>query len=453
MKIHEIITELNLENGSNYKKEVLTKYQDNEVLKRVLKMTYDKVSFTYGITMKNIVYTPTKNNVNPLEWALNQLKNELCTRKQTGNRAIEFLKLVLESLSKEDAIIIEKILDRDLKIRLGRTEINKVFKNLIVKPPYTRCEIGTKDNILKNMPVDKDGNFTTPVYSQVKMDGTFRRAVVDTDIEITSRPGIETKFPLIESQLKSLNVEGYVFIGEMTLRGEKDRKKGNGLINSDDIPHKDVLYTIWDMIPINEYSMTKAEIKKAEKDNTLSLYADRLTLLETVLKDDLDNIELIEYKIIKNMPEAYEHFHEITKDGGEGTVIKSYNMTHKDGNSKKQLKVKLEIFLDLRCTGFTDGKKGTKREKTFGAMTFTNDEGTIVGQCSGFTDEILEEINSNRESYIGKVFEIKCNDITLAKGKTEYALSHGNFQRWRDKNETDTLERAQELKQMAMELK
>jgi len=85
-------------------------------------------------------------------------------------------------------------------------------------------------------------------------------------------------------------------------------------------------------------------------------------------------------------------------------------------------------------------------------MTFQNTEGTIVGQCSGFTDDLLEEINENREQYIGKVFTIKCNDITKARNKETHALSHANFQEWRTKTETDSLERALELKELAMEL-
>ena len=52
--ILDIINEINLENGSNYKKTVLEKHKDNELFKRVLKMALDKVSFTYGVSMKNV---------------------------------------------------------------------------------------------------------------------------------------------------------------------------------------------------------------------------------------------------------------------------------------------------------------------------------------------------------------------------------------------------------------
>jgi len=135
--IYEILEELNLENGSNYKKAVLEKYKDNELLKRVLKMANDKVSFTYGVTMKNIDYVPGSaiaedESYTSLESALDELETSFCTRLVTGNNALTDLTTMLEELDFDDAYVIERILDRDLKIRLGRTEINKVFKNLIV---------------------------------------------------------------------------------------------------------------------------------------------------------------------------------------------------------------------------------------------------------------------------------------------------------------------------------
>jgi len=47
--IAEIIEELNLENGSNYKLKILQKHKENLLLQRVLKMTYDGVKYNYFI--------------------------------------------------------------------------------------------------------------------------------------------------------------------------------------------------------------------------------------------------------------------------------------------------------------------------------------------------------------------------------------------------------------------
>ena len=78
MKLVEILAELNLENGSNYKNSILKKYSDNVELQRLLKMTYDKVTHTYGITMKNIPEYINNSN-NDISEVMNILESDFYT--------------------------------------------------------------------------------------------------------------------------------------------------------------------------------------------------------------------------------------------------------------------------------------------------------------------------------------------------------------------------------------
>jgi type II secretory pathway component HofQ len=103
--MYSIIEELNLENGSNYKMDVLRKHQDNELLKKILKMTYDKVAYSFGISMKN-VYAGSSENMITLEEGLNELE-KLARREVTGNNAIDLLENTLECVSENDRLIIE----------------------------------------------------------------------------------------------------------------------------------------------------------------------------------------------------------------------------------------------------------------------------------------------------------------------------------------------------------
>lgn len=435
-----ILDEMNIENGSNYKKEVVKKHIDNKLFQRVVSMAYDRVKYTYGVTMKN-VHAGSSENTQSLEWGLDQLI-PLTKREITGNAAIAHVETILEEMSENDREIIIKVLGRDLKVNFGRTLFNKFLDKefKIVKPPYSRCDIGTKKNVQKNI------DFNQIVYSQVKMDGTYRSAQLEDDIIIMSRSGQEDSFPLIEAELNELKkvLPDVALTGEMTLEGEQQRSKGNGLINSDNPPHEDIVYTVWDAIPLEEYN----------QKNGTSLYVDRLSKLKAALASfNFKHVKLIEYKVIKSMREAYEHFQEITKAGGEGTVIKAHDMLWKDGTSKQQLKVKLEIAIDVIITGFTPGNG--KNEAYFGAITFENHEGTIKGKVgvSSMTEKMRNEIHAHRDEYIGKIMEVHCNDITIARGSETHSLSHPRFAAIRDKNETDSLERALELKEMAMELK
>jgi hypothetical protein len=165
-------------------------------------------------------------------------------------------------------------------------------------------------------------------------------------------------------------------------------------------------------------------------------------------------LRVCEYVIVKNKQEALAQVSKWMNAGLEGGVLKNLSMKFRDGTNPEQLKMKLVIELEVRCTGFTAGKKGTKREATFGAMMFATDDGMIKGQTSGFPDAMLEDINNNREKYTDQIFSVQCNDITRGRGNEHYALSHPRFAEWRnDKDETDTLERAFELRLMAMGLK
>ena len=127
-------------------------------------------------------------------------------------------------------------------------------------------------------------------------------------------------------------------------------------------------------------------------------------------------------------------------------------MVWKDGTSRQQLKCKLVFEIDARITGFVEGTPGTKREKTFGSITYATDDGKIVGSVSGFTDKQLEDFNSRREELIGKIIEIEANDLTKGRNSETYALSHPRFIELREKDTTDTLERAKMSVENAMNL-
>ena len=556
--MHKIIAELNEQNGSNHKIAVLKKYSENELLKRLLKMTYDKVDFTYGITMKNVSYN--KRTIDQtLEDALDMLELQLASRMTTGNAALELLGYTLSSLSDEDADIIIKVIKRDLRINMGRSNINKVFKNLITKPVYCRCDIFTTDKMIKvpnkkaikalikdhernlERPLSKDeiveienavplveklqkgtannitltvddyvkANRLTPedlltpevmaeiekikpkAIVQLKADGTYREfSIFDGAVNAISRSGEAYSYPALEKALSVIE-DGYM-TGELTVRlddallnkilpkliksDEKNdtndvekikteytkhktenreyilpRSIGNGLINSDDVPYDNLVYEVWDFITPEDYVLAGL---KDKKNPPKVKYIDRFNkLIELVKEVNNSSIQVIDHLFVRTLKEATDYTSKQMKLGLEGAILKDFGMIFKDGTSNQALKLKIKIDAEVRCTGYIEGTPGTKRELTFGSLTYQNDEGTIIGSVSGFNDSQLEEINNNRNKYIGKVFTIEFNDLTQGRGNAHYALSHPRFIEFRDdKDETDTLERCLEMKDMAMNL-
>jgi len=440
----ELINELNESNSSLHKIDVLKKYKDNELAKRILKLAYDRASYTYGVSFNTHWKDEdfSFNGNGSLGDALDFLEQKLATRELTGHAAIEATFDTLNSLSHDDFVIVKGVLNRDLKVNVGRTVINKVMKNLIVKPAYMRCGLFDKKSTKK---------IEFPAVIQLKADGTYREALVENGkVSFTSRSGITYEYPILESQL-SKAPSGYYF-GELVVEGTTNRAESNGMINSDTPPHDKIIFHVWDFVEQDEYVAAKSRDKK---NVPTTPYSTRFVTLKSIVDvANLSNVKVIESHEVNNPQEAMVWVAEWMNAGLEGGVLKDKRGVFKDGTSPHQLKMKLDIEIEVRVSGFREGTPGTVREKTFGAILFETDDGMIKGSTSGFSDAQLKDFNSRRQEIIGKVMTVRCNDITRGSGSDHYALSHPRFIEFRDdKDETDTIDRAFEAKKMAMELK
>lgn len=457
MTVYEIIQELNEENGSNHKIAVLKKHADNDLLKRVLKMTYDTCTFTYGISMKNVQYTPDMPLVSigskSLDHALDVLENEFVTRVTTGNAAIERLEMLFASMFRDDAEVLRGVINRDLRINMGRSNINKVFKGLIVKPVYMRCDT-YNDKTKKDF--NPEGSFI-----ELKADGTYREFQKEGDkITCQSRSGESYTYPLINEVL-SQKPDG-VYFGELTVYRDGillDRSTGNGILRKNVIPEGDhIMFDTWDYVTLEEYSKVATRDANDKKQKGTTPFKDRRAKIQewfpSYQADPLKHsVRAVESHEVNSRKEALIYVQKWMNDGLEGGIWKEESGVFMDSTSKQQLKLKLEIEVEVRFTGYIEGTPGTVREKTFGSMTYETDDGKIKGSVSGFTNKQLEEINSNREAYVGIIGTLLCNDITKGKNNDFHALSHPRIQEFRfDRTDTDTLERALDSKKMAMEL-
>lgn len=468
----DIINELNASNSTNHKIDVLKKHKENVEFTRILKMAYDKVTFTYGVTIKRIDIPDGACGNMPLELALDVLEYKLNTRELTGNAALDALEDVMHSLSSDDRIILWRIIDRDLKVGIGRTQINKVHKNLIVKPVYMRCSVLNE----KTAPKVK-----FPAILNLKADGTYREiTVVDGDVSYNSRTGETYDYPILTAGFSKL-VDGK-YIGELTVeldqkllstiipKLEKADKKngstlvqditddfangrivlprsiGNGLIKSGDVPHSNIICDLWDYVTLAEYTNASARVKN------ITSYHERFDALAEIIGDGTPNIRLIESHDVADLGGAMKLTQQWMIAGLEGSILKNRDAVFRDGTSTEQWKIKLKIDVDVRITGFIEGKIGTSRESTFGSMTFESDDGLVKGSVSsGINDDQLIEFNMMRDELIGQIMEVQCNDITKGRNNAHHALSHPKFIELKtDKLETDSLEKMLDIKAMAM---
>lgn len=440
MNVLAILNELRNTSSINQKIEILTQNKDNLELKDVLKSTYDNIN--YYVTSKNLQINWQKNSLNfSLNYIINKFKSELSTRNVTGNNALSLVEELLNNAESQEIVDTSLlILDRDLKLGLGKTLINKVWKDLVKDTPYMRCGVFSEK-------LAKKINF--PAICQLKADGRFTYAIKnDNEVIFESRSGELTEFPLLKNEF--LKLADGVYVGELLVKNISDRTIANGLINSLNPPHEAIYMKCWDMVKLDEYADARHETKM-QRESYQTRWDNLSKELIHVNQDKLSVIDSVE---VNSVSEALVLTSKWMNDGYEGSILKDTSLIFKDHTSNQQLKLKVEIELEVRITGFIEGKKGTKRENTFGSITFKTDDNKIVGSTSGFSDKLLKEFNEKRQELIGKVMAVKCNDILKANSDGIHSLSHPRFVELRDdKDYTDTLERSLELKQLSLMLK
>ena len=433
--LKDILNELNESNSSNYKLDILKKYKDNSELKKLLELTYNRNKYNFNVSKNCII----KDNPSILESNGSKTVDELLSALEIlgegtirGNEAHQFVCNHLKYLDNDNKEIFLNVLGRDLKIGLNVKSINKVFKNLIPKPNYMRCAVLSEKTLKK---------IKFPAFIQLKMDGTYREIhVADGQVTGKTRSGEEYFNPVLFKEMENFP-NGY-YTGELTIDGES-RFTGNGLINSLNPPYEKITFTVWDYLTDDDY---------LEKSKT-PYYSRFESLSDIIEKHKSNRVKLVPNHEVNSIDEALKYVSDWMEQGLEGGVLKDKNNVFKNGTSGTQLKIKLKVDAEMRITGFTDGTIGTKREGKIGAIQFSNDEGTIKGQCSGFSDEELDLFTKNKDNLIGRIISVEFNDLVKSENNDYYALSHPRFIEIRnDKDETDTLEKVIQLRDMAKSL-
>jgi hypothetical protein len=433
---------------------ILKKYKDNELLKRVLYLANSKRIKFY---IKQIPeYTSQVNPVMELklEAALSDLSG-LYERRVTGHDAISVLKNILTLLSPDDAYVIERIIEKDCKIGMGTANINKIFTDLVEKTPY----MGAKAYNIKL--INKLFEENKKVFSELKADGRYCNAIIRSgDVELESRQGEPTIVTGAKFLGELKKFDDCVLNGELIMSGVS-RYESNGIISSiisiskkkndgEDVTKEiikfenkhmgfqDALdaikYVCWDTISVYEYFD-----KKSNKP-----YFDRLDMLEVLIYNaKASMISVIEWKLVSSVDEAMSHFQEALKRCEEGTIVKSYDGVWKDGKPTHQVKLKKEINLDLRIVGFNYGTG--KNSKLISSVNVESSDGLLKTSPTGMNEDIMDMVTKNQDKLLNAILEIKCSGISH-DSDDNYSVLHPVYKELRtDKNTANSLKECVEI--------
>lgn len=371
-----------------------------------------------------------------LNFALRLLK-DIYKRISTGSEAIRRLTDLLEALLPQDAEIIKLIIGKDLKIGMD-SSINEVFPGLIEESPYQGASSYSKVKFLKLFENTKKERAYPYVISQIKADGTYRNAILsDGDIILESRQGELSYFPgdipLYDDLHEIMGIfNQHVVTGELVLSCEPDRPKANGIITSimkyyQDLmvrPEKesiailkkfeekhgnmnDYLQTlemhVWDLIPADDFVNGAHTVP----------YELRFDLIASTIQNlGLTHVKSVETKGCKTPQQALDHYTSAQARGLEGTIVKSASAGWKSGKPTYQVKLKLEMELDLMIVGFKYGTPGTKNEDWISVLELKSSCGKLSTAPGGMKEDLMKYVTANMDKLRGTIVSIKCNGIT-----------------------------------------
>jgi DNA ligase-1 len=143
-------------------------------------------------------------------------------------------------------------------------------------------------------------------------------------------------------------------------------------------------------------------------------------------------------KPVSTYEEAVAHFNEILSQGGEGTILNDIYVTWKNGKPNWQVKMKLEMDIDLKITGFNYGTG--KNAKLISSLNAESSDGKVITSPTGIDEDTMKLITENQDNFSGKIVEVKCSGLSK-DSKGQYSLLHPVFKTIRtDKAEANSLE-------------
>jgi hypothetical protein len=396
MNLNAFFEQLASNASRNYKIEQLEANRNDKLLREVVRLALDP--FTQFYIRKIPKYTPNPDTGIALAFALDSLY-DLSARHVTGNAAIDHLRGMLEALNEEDAKVIERIIQKDLKCGVALSTANTVWTGLLKDYPVMLCSQFEKKL------VDK---IQYPALVQTKMDGMRFNAIVrNGTVEYRSRNGKEIQL-LGNLDADFLALAGdvdCVFDGELLVKIDGkilDRQTGNGVLNKANkgtisaVEAATVHATVWDVIPFLYFQDGECPVPYGKRFASLN------TLINTHEPEKVTTVTSWE---VKNIEEANELFTELLARGEEGIILKDKSGIWENKRSKTQIKFKGELECDLKIVGIEEGTG--KYAGMLGAIQCESADGIIkVSVGSGFTD-------ADRKTYgneiIGKIAAIKYN--------------------------------------------
>lgn len=397
--------------SSKTEKEALVKIagDSSPMFMKVVKAAYDPF-INYGMRAlpPPADTAPGANTLDEPGWW--EVLDTMAKRQLTGDAARLAVSRALAFLDPPSAELFRRIIRKDLRAGFTEGTINRVFPKTFADFPYMRCSLPDKSDMPK-------WDWSTGIISQEKADGMFANVDVDIagQVQVTSRSG--TPIPLDQlggfaDAIAATFLKGTQTHGELTVIKDGQvlpREDGNGQLNAVAQGGRldegcTLRFDAWDQIPLTAV---------VPKGKFTTPYKRRLgDLIAQVRQAPVAGfVRVIPTRVVRSKAEAMAHYAELLKSGKEGTICKHPDAIWKDGTSKEQVKLKLEVDVDLEIVSVVPGTIGTKNEGRAGSLDCRTRCGGLATNVTIKNEKMRDAVDKDPDSFISKVMTVRANSI------------------------------------------
>lgn len=395
--VFEILEEIKNARGSIEKMNILKTHKENEILKKVLRYGLDPF-MTFNIVKVPKTIARHSASKEEIRWDGFFTIADLCiSRSYTGNAAIQMMSDALCIATEDEEKWMRKILKKHLAIGASTKTINKVFPGLV--PTF---DVSLAQKFEEKRIVGKR------VAVEPKLDGIRCFAIVeDGQAMLYARSGkLITNFDsTIGTELSRLGDGCY----DGEIMGEDFIALMRQAYRKADVNTDGTYLALFDYLPLREWKDRKAKLSCEDRYNVLVRRIQRLHG-HTDSSSRLSHLRLVKRIHVEPHYDNIKKLHdEFVSEGYEGAMIKDLDASYKFGRGPEVMKLK--AFYDADCVVLRVEEGTGKFSQTCGNLV-VDFNGVEVGVGSGLTDALREQIWDDPDSFIGRVVEIRYQEIT-----------------------------------------
>ena len=370
-----------------------------------------------------------------LPWtAFKQLAQSLAKRELTGHEARDAIELALgASTESQWNNWYRRILIKDLRCGISESTINKMLE----KAGRAEWMVPVFECQLAHDGAKHEKKVTGKKMLEPKLDGvrvlTVINAVNKTAVMYSRNGKILENFGHITSALEArieLFERSIVLDGEMVSHSFQELMKQ--VHRKSDVQNQDARLMLFDVLPLTEFQAGVSTMGQRRRSAMLKNMKPMLDVAGAGLIDIVPQIEIDLNEYVGQL--QFKQYNKDAIDAGyEGIMIKDPEAVYECKRSVAWLKVKPVITVDLAIVAVEEGTG--KNAGKLGALICEGtdqDRFIRVNVGSGLTDELRDELWTDRESIIGQVIEVKADCVTQNQDSTDtYSLRFPRFERFR----------------------